>query len=143
MPNKEFDRFNHRRTLPGAPTALAGEDPASVQEDTARMADQCRHLGPVADEVGEYFGASGEGKDIKSIASFRIGPREEPVGVLNIDSSETNVLGPDDQFYLTFRALIAPTLEMLAPVVKEYALLYWRAAAIAQDVQTDPGRPVA
>jgi hypothetical protein len=133
VPTKEFDRFNNRLPLPGAPTAVMSDGGGSVEENTHSMAEQCRHLGPVADEVAEYFSEKGEGRDIKSLASFRIGPKDAPVGVLNIDSSEPNVLGRDEEFYVTFHALLSPMLELLRPAVVEFAALYW--------ASQDPGTP--
>lgn len=125
VPRNEFDRFNNRLPLPGAPTAVMSNGGGSVEEDTHSMAAQCRHLGPVSNEVAEYFSEKGDGRDIKSLASFRIGPKDAPVGVLNIDSSEPNVLGREQEFYITFHALLSPMLELLRPVVLEFAQLYW------------------
>jgi hypothetical protein len=89
------------------------------------MADDCGDMGKeIVEEIRAYFGPGGEGKDVRSFASFRLGPTaDDPIGVLNIDSNGVCVLGESDEFYITFYALLEPFIAALAIQVREYAHL--------------------
>lgn len=123
VPYAEEDR-GRRLVIPGAPTAvLRGRQ--SVLEDTTTMAGDCADFAAsVRDEIGEYFSAKGEGRDVRSFASLRLGTFDSPIGVLNIDSNRTHVLGLEDEFYDSFHALIQPMIDRLADAVIEYAALW-------------------
>jgi len=123
VPRSAEHERGHRLALPGAPLALL-EGGASVYEDARDMAAHCADLAaPIRQEVAEYFGPRGAGEMIGSLASFRIGDEHSPVGVLNIDCSETYLLGPTFEYYPTFYALMAPILQLLADPVTRYARL--------------------
>jgi hypothetical protein len=110
----------HRLIIPGAPQAVITGLP-SAYEDTARMAADCRHLDArIRHEVGTYFSPRGEGKDIRSFVSLRLGDDDTPVGVMNIDSDRTHVLGLHDHFYDSFFALVRPMLDRLRDAVASY-----------------------
>jgi hypothetical protein len=108
-----------RRALPGAPWAfLTGE--MSVHEDTRRIASEWPDLDPKARrEIDAHFSRGG-GAHLRSFVSFRIGNNSGPVGVLNLDSPETHLLGSERLYYSTFHALVAPFLRLLEQPVKEY-----------------------
>jgi hypothetical protein len=107
--------------LPGAPQALLG-GATSVYEDTRRISEYCQDFSaPIRSSVQRYFSEDGDGKHIRSFASFRLGDSRVPAGVLNIDSSDTHLLGPDKSFYPTFYALITPFLWLLAKPARAYA----------------------
>jgi hypothetical protein len=113
------------KVLPGAPWAvLTGE--YSVYPDASLIAAEgCADLdAEIRDSVAKYFSASGDGKAVGSLMSVRIGidPRY-PVGVLNIDSNEKYLLGPEKLYYDTFFALLTPFLQLLEKPVTEYARL--------------------
>lgn len=112
--------------LPGAPTAILNDE-LSVYEDTSSLATAfCGAFSqPTREEIHTYFGPDGEGKDIRSIASIRIGTGQDPVGVLNIDANVTNVLGEDLDYYSTFYALLQPLLRLLEPLVRAYDEAWW------------------
>lgn len=109
--------------LPGAPwAALTGTQ--SVAEDTHKLADECSDFAkPIINEIKTYFGDGGEGKDARSFVSFRIGDAHSPIGVLNIDSNTTFVLGTEPEYYASFFALVTPILRLLRKPVKQYAEL--------------------
>jgi hypothetical protein len=75
------------------------------------------------DQIREYFSDKGPGRHIKSFASFRLGTGLNPIGILNIDSSEPGVLGYTQDYYPTFHALLAPIMAALALNVQAYAQL--------------------
>jgi hypothetical protein len=113
--------------LPGAPTAVLEGDLVSVHEDTRELADECQGFSrPVREEVRRYFSAEGEGSEIRSFAAIRLGGGEEPVGVINIDTDGTNVLGGEEEYYPTFWALLRPLLDLTIPLVTLYAEEYRR-----------------
>lgn len=107
--------------LPGAPSAVLDGD-VSVHEDTRELADECEGFSaPVREEVRNYFSANGEGAGVRSFASVRLGGGEKPIGVVNIDTDGTHVLGGEDEYYRTFWALLRPLLDLIAPLVELYA----------------------
>jgi hypothetical protein len=112
----------YNMVLPGAPRALLSGQPG-VYGDTSTLAvSHCKDFSkPVYSEVEGYF-AHGDGKSIKSFASFRIGTGALPIGVLNIDASRTHLLGPATA-HATFFSLVSPVLFLLRDPISEYARL--------------------
>jgi hypothetical protein len=123
VPQSARDAKGNILALPGAPWAfLRGS--ASIYEDASKMADSCADFeAPIRSQVAEYFSPTGDGRMIGSLVSFRMGDEHEPIGVLNIDSSEANLLGRVPEYYETFYALMAPVLRLLAEPVKRYSSL--------------------
>ncbi|HEY9516853.1 MAG TPA: hypothetical protein VIQ74_14340 [Gemmatimonadaceae bacterium] len=124
VPREEYNQRGERLALFGAPTALLRGEP-SVYLDTRDVSSEYEDLAkPIQSEISEYFSPDGDGRDVRSFASFRIGySADNPIGVVNIDSNEQYVLGRDEEFFVTFRALMEPLLDMIAPQVVEYARL--------------------
>ncbi len=121
IPKTDTTRNGYSCVIPGAPAALFRVN--SVHEDTHTIRAQCNGLSPeVTHQIEEYFKGP-EGKDVRSFASFRIGTTQDPIGVLNIDSNRTHVLGTDTSQYLAFYALLEPLLPSLGLCVAEYAAL--------------------
>lgn len=122
--------------LPGA--CRSAEVGIDIFNDVSDIGKYYGHLSANEQRVAkDYFSSSGS--DIKSIASFaiRIGglskkDREKLenenklpiVGVLNIDSNEPFVLGPESVYHSTYWSLIMPILYLLSPFLKEYKDLY-------------------
>lgn len=104
--------------LPGAPMTLLDDRPGIHQNLTQFVAD-CRAFGDfrqsVIDEVAAYFAT--EAKSVQSFASYKIGSN----AVLNLDCSETCLLGEEEEFIATFSALVLPTQLLVADLV---ALVY-------------------
>lgn len=111
-----------RRALPGAPFALQ-TGKMSVHRDTRLLPEICQDFdASIREQLRRYFSPEGAGRNIRSFASLRIGDATNPVGVLNVDCSATDVLGPE-MYYGTFFALMAPILSRLQPVLHQYARL--------------------
>lgn len=125
--------------LPGAPAAmLSGKQ--SMHVDTSSFADACRHLGDaVYRQVNDYFGPKGEGRDIRSFVSFRIGSDKLPVGVLSIDADTENLLGAQPDYWETFYALMAPILHLLEDSVAVYGELSWAQGLFIQPLASAGG----
>ena len=106
--------------LPGGPWAfLTGE--MSVHEDTRSISREWQHLDEQARrQLNHRFSERGPGAHVRSFASFRIGDKNQAVGVLNIDSDQPNILGADRLYYLTFHTLVGPFIQMLERPVREY-----------------------
>lgn len=120
VPESEAGVDGHRLIIPGAPQAVITGLP-SAYEDTARIADDCRHLDArIRHDVGTYFSPRGEGRDIRSFVSLRLGDDNTPVGVVNIDSDHTHVLGLHEHFYVSFYALARPMVDRLRDAVVSY-----------------------
>lgn len=112
-----------RLALPGAPWALL-TGTQSMEEDTRDMATECADFAkPIISEIDRDFGEGGGGRDVRSFVSYRIGDEIAPVGVLNIDSNHTFVLGPEPEYYASFYALVTPLLRLLRKPVTQYAQL--------------------
>lgn len=123
VPPEPKSAEGHRLALPGAPWALL-TGTQSLVEDTRHMAASCHDFArPIVDEITHYFSDSGKGSEVRSFVSYRIGNETTPVGVLNIDSNHTHVLGREPEYYATFLALISPVLRLLRKPVIEYAQL--------------------
>jgi hypothetical protein len=122
VPQEEYNHRGERLALFGAPTALLRGD-ASVYLDTQDVSAEYADLAkPIQSDIQEYFGRDGDGRDVRSFASFRIGyDQNNPIGVVDIDCDARCVLGCDEEFYGTFGALMEPLLDMIAPQVVEYA----------------------
>ncbi len=100
--------------MPGAAYAIFEGN--YVCTNVKELISDCQFMGKsVSSQIETYF--KKEGKDIKSFASFRIGSSKEPLGVLNIDSSEENVLGSAKEYFSTFNALIHPVLKLIEPLI--------------------------
>jgi hypothetical protein len=123
--------------LPGGPWAfLTGE--MSVHEDTRSIAREWLHLDEQARrQLAHHFSEDGVGAHVRSFASFRIGDKDHAVGVLNIDSNTTNILGTDRLYYLTFHTLVGPFIRMLEQPVREYER-YIR-ASLLEPAEPGPG----
>jgi hypothetical protein len=108
IPVAEQDEYGHRLAIPGAPTAvLTGE--YSVHEDTRLIAAECDDFSAaIRREIRDYFSPTGDGRDVRSFASVRLGDDIDPFGVLNIDSDHPNVLGVDDDFISHFTLWSGP-----------------------------------
>ncbi len=122
VPHRAETPQGHRLALPGAPHALlTGE--ARVYEDTrASVGDWCSDLEKsVRDEIERFFDKGGDGRDIRSFVSLRLGHDADPVGVLNLESDRTRLLGPEPEYYVTFFALAEPLVRLLAAPVSAYA----------------------
>lgn len=131
VPPDEYNHRGERLALFGAPTALLRGD-ASVYLDTRDVSAEYADLAkPIQSEIREYFGSGGDGEDVRSFASFRIGyDADNPVGVVNIDCNAQCVLGCEKEFFVTFRALMEPLLDLIAPQVAEYAAAFTESAGL-------------
>ncbi len=107
--------------IPGAPVAVLDPHYMNVQRDTREIADACGDLArEIQDEIRAYFAPDGDGAEVRSFASFRLGTLDNPIGIVNIDTDQIGVLGESDEFYPTFLALVTPLLLQLAPLVDAY-----------------------
>jgi hypothetical protein len=123
VPSAPQTTAGHRLALPGAPWALL-TGTQSLEEDTRRMASECEDFAkPLITEIEAYFGEDGDGRDVRSFVCYRIGDEITPVGVLNIDSDHTDVLGPEPGYYASFYALVTPLLRLLRKPIMQYAEL--------------------
>lgn len=129
-------RAGHQIALPGAPYALLTGRPC-VYEDTRVIADEwCADLEKaVREEIGRFYGKGGEGSHTRSFVSLRLGGETDPIGVLNIESDETHVLGHEPEYYVTFFSLVSPLLHLLAGPVATYD-----AASRELELLYEPGR---
>ena len=112
--------------LPGAPTAIL-QDSVSVCNNARALPEKYRAQlsSGVYQELATYFGPDGEGKDIRSFCSIRLGDGKRPVGVLAIDSDHDCIIGSETDSYRAFSALLLPMTRALRPAVDYYAAL-WR-----------------
>ncbi len=127
--------------IPGAPAAVIQQDECglSVHEDTRAIERECTGFDQrIRDRIKKYFSPEGDGRDIASFASWRIGSRDDPVGVLNIDSDKTRVLGTEPEYYVTFSALVTPILIFLQEALEDYIPLVMDELA-----QMDVSQPAA
>jgi hypothetical protein len=123
VPKSLTDGQGHKLALPGAPWALLSGK-VSIYEDARLMPRDCGDFTKrVRDQIEAYFAPGGDGGAIRSLLSIRIGTELEPVGVLNIDCSETYLLGQEPEYYPTFYALLTPIVRLLVAPVREYAAL--------------------
>lgn len=137
--------------IPGAPAAVIHEDVCglSVHQNTSKIADESANFDiRVRERIAAYFSPHGEGRDIASFASWRIGPREAPLGVLNVDSDRRLVLGVGPEYYFTFSALVTPLLSLFEAALWEYRALFATAMklpaeALAWGGTEAAGRPEA
>jgi hypothetical protein len=106
--------------LPGAPLALL-DGRMNVIDDTRELYKLCKQKGfdaNVQTSVKEFFNTTGKGSHMRSFVSIRIGGPDNPLGVLNINSEKTNVLGNCDLFYETLDALMMPMLHLLQSLME-------------------------
>lgn len=132
-----------RFALPGGPWAfLTGE--MSVHEDTRVLAKEWQHVDERARrQLERHFSEHGAGGHVRSFGSFRIGDENHAIGVLNIDSDRTHLLGTDRLYYLTFHTLVGPFIRMLEAPVREYeqrirSTLFGRASATNYEALLSP-----
>lgn len=121
VPQKPMTNDGKALALPGAPFALLTGTQTSF-DDTRLLADQwCQDFdAQTRDEVREYFSPAGDGGNVRSFVSFRIGSADDPVGVLNVDCNEPGILG-SDEYHETLFALMQPLLRLLDHPVAAYA----------------------
>lgn len=124
IPLQERDLRGRLLVIPGAPAAVLRGGGPSVHEDTRKIATECADFAAtIRDEIEQYFSPAGDGRDVLSFASLRLGNDRVPIGVLNIDSDATHVLGLEDEFYVSFYGFLRPMVHILAQAVTEYAAL--------------------
>ncbi len=131
LPVPSPDRRSYAKqsgVLPGAPEAFLHPDGLSGYADTASLANFCRDQRPfhprVAEELETYF-ETAPGDQIKSFFSISIPSAEElcigsscePMGVLNMHSNKTNILGEKE-------------VSMFLPLVRPFVL--WIATLLAE-----------
>jgi hypothetical protein len=107
--------------IPGAPLAAIQGNCIITDTDQVIKGVEFEHF-KVREEVRQYF--TNARPSLKSFASYRMGTNEYPVGVINIESNQSNVLGKEEEYYATFTALLIPFLKSMLPLVSEYAYLY-------------------
>ena len=133
VPAKDLREDNGKTTvLPGAPEAFCSTIGYARYEDTSTLGAWCRTKsglrGSVADDIDNYFGPTGDGRAIRSFASFVFGPpRSEekqlrPLGVINLHSNQTGILGKtiSDDGRKLFMPLTAPYRFLLWMLVNKY-----------------------
>lgn len=106
--------------LPGAPKAFLTGD-VDGYSDASTLAAWCRDKGDfqpaVIDAVRTYF-AEGPGSAVKSFISRPlIGAANERIGVLNVQSTRTGIIGDLDERLPVFQAMVTPLLLELTGVV--------------------------
>jgi hypothetical protein len=109
------------KVMMGAPFTFVFGEPTlyrNTQTLISFCADNCSFSRESIHNLEEYF--LNDGKNIRSFACFRIGNSGTPIGVLNIDSSEPDVLGSVDAFLPTFNFLIEPFLAEIEHLLIEY-----------------------
>ncbi|GAB4398579.1 MAG: hypothetical protein OHK0053_17510 [Microscillaceae bacterium] len=111
---------NTGRVLPGAPFAAVYGD--SILRDVAELRQKTE--GKLKNEMEAYFSGQGLGAHIRSLASFRIGTASQPIGVLNIDCNQTDLLGHSPDLYPTFITNLDPILRKIAGMVEQFARFY-------------------
>ncbi len=117
-------------SLPGAPLCVDNQR-ANAYLDTLQLENDLVNLDPeTASQIREYFAR--DGKHIRSFASYPITGLVQGengviatavAGVLNLDSADPNLLGPDQESYTTFEALVAPLANRLFEGLTRYAEL--------------------
>lgn len=122
VPNAMLSAAGRYNTFPGAPLVVFAE-PLNVVPSIKDIEQFCEtemeHPETTRQEVIAYFRV-GAGADVRSFLSYRIGDGDSPVGVLNVDCEVENLLGADEQFYLTYRALLDPMVAIMEPLVRRY-----------------------
>ncbi|MEQ8627087.1 hypothetical protein [Ekhidna sp.] len=100
--------------VPGAATAIIRGN--YVTTDREHFLNSINFIPIIQSELKDFF--RGDGKHIQSFASYRIGIKPNYLGVLNIDSSQENILGTTPEYYPTFNALINPFIKMIEPIIE-------------------------
>ena len=114
VPQATHNKDGRWIALPGAPMTFLDEHP-NIHQNLTDFVRDCREFGDfrpsTVDSVAKYF--KSDGGAIQSFASYKIGG----TAVLNIDCSETRLLGEEMDFITTFSALLLPTQLLLAELV--------------------------
>lgn len=115
------DNDKVRTLLPGAPSAIYKGN--TVSTNTLTIKDECENFSSrVKIEVENYFEKNK--KEIRSFACLRLMDEFNAIGVLNIHSDKEDIIGADNNYILTFLALISPVVNILEPYIKKYVFLY-------------------
>ncbi len=133
--------------LPGAPEAFLNPDGLSAYMNTDSLAEYCRDqklFHPrVADELQTYFNTP-PGNAVKSFFSisipnpetFRLGSSCEPMGVLNIHSNKTDMLG--EREITMFLPLVRPFVLWIATLVEQLKVI--QAASLPSPSPANPSQ---
>jgi Ion channel len=100
-----------RAQLPGAPQAVGSEKGYVIVSDSQKM-DFSRQDEDVINRLRDYF--SSQAKDVRSFASVRIGPRDNPIGVINIQSNEPDLCGNSPEAQTILVDMMHPFARYLA-----------------------------
>lgn len=118
---------DEKMSLPGAPRAYLKS--TFIFPDVRDMSLYEQFDKKDRDAAERYWNE--KATQVRSVASFAIPHRWDfdpqtrgAVGVLNIDSTEKNVLGEIAEYNATFISLLTPMLYDLAPILYKYYLLY-------------------
>lgn len=115
--SNDRDENGFRIALPGVP--FAAIEGASAHYNVSLIENDLRDFSaPVREEVLNYFN-KGDGKPISSFASFRLGNGQNPVGVLNLDSKNTHIVG-NKRFLKSLLSLLTPFMYELRIRVEKY-----------------------
>ncbi|MDX2303328.1 MAG: hypothetical protein NW226_11035 [Microscillaceae bacterium] len=110
--------------LPGAPSAFFGN--ASIHSNTKYIKAECKDLSAeLRSEIDRYFN-EGEGKEIRSFASFPIKYKEKEykcVGILNIDYNSKIII--KSKYISSSSKFIETLLTLVAPFVFRYKTLLY------------------
>ncbi|HEX6939176.1 MAG TPA: hypothetical protein VF158_07160 [Longimicrobiales bacterium] len=137
VPHRAETPHGHRLALPGAPYTLLTGEPGIYEDTRALPPETCADLEKsVRDEIERYYAKGGDGSDIRSMVSVRIGHETNPVGVLELVSRRPLVLGHEPEYYVTFFALAEPLIRLLTEPVAAYQ-------AAAHELLLLPGTPAA
>lgn len=120
IPEQAFDQETQLPlAFPGAPwTFLTGE--MVVIPDTSEIFDAPGDfLQSERERMRSFFSLAGQGRFLKSFVSIRLEYGGEPIGIVNIDSSETDLLGTSASFYSLFEALSMPIVDAIATVLAQ------------------------
>lgn len=137
VPHRAETAQGHRLALPGAPYSLLTGEPCIYEDTRSMVAEGCTDLEKaVRDEIERFFAKGGDGSDIRSSVTIRIGHDADPVGILELVSDHTHVLGHEPEYYVTFFALAEPLVRLLAAPVAAYE-------AAGRDLGVLPAAPLA
>ncbi len=107
----EAKRGSRWVALPGAPKAFL-TDSIDGYDDAVTLSDWCLKSGDfrpsVVDDLRHYF-TDGDGKTVRSFISRPLhGLNGDTLGVLNLHSNQTNILGDVDERMPAFQAMLTP-----------------------------------
>lgn len=131
---EKSEQQNTRYVLPGAPEAVYSG--FTYISDTSKIGADCGDFAkPLREQIVSYF-KNGDGKEISSIVSMRIGDAQVPVGIINIDSNKSLLLGAtsnqelnkskaelQNSFNPLYIDYVSPILTELSKPVSKYAEL--------------------